>query len=204
VSSDRAPLNADAVLAFSADAIVAVDSDFRVVVWNPAAERMFGFTKAEAVGRNVYELTATSKGLESIEPVRTAAHAGQAHPDNLINVAANDRAKHFGVEIAQCLTGFTFEQLKRLLQLQDIALAARHDASDRGAVKEGRRQALEVAEQLGAQAIQYALPNSSNGDELEVIGPEVHQGDAEEDEPHDMQPPQVPTVDAPVDPMHDH
>jgi hypothetical protein len=31
-----------------------------------------------------------------------------------------------------------------------------------------------MIEQLGAQAIQYALPDSGNGDELEVIGPEVH------------------------------
>ncbi|WP_046469185.1 PAS domain S-box protein [Allosalinactinospora lopnorensis] len=50
MSSDRAPLNADAVLAFSADAIVAVDSDFRVVVWNPAAERMFGWAAEEVMG----------------------------------------------------------------------------------------------------------------------------------------------------------
>ena len=48
------------------------------------------------------------------------------------------------------------------------------------------------------------MPDSGNGDELEVIGPEVHQGDAEKDQPHDMQPPQVTAVDPPVDPMHDH
>ena len=38
------------------------------------------------------------------------------------------------------------QQLKRLLQLHDIALAARHDSSDRGAVKEGGRQGLEMIE----------------------------------------------------------
>ena len=56
------------------------------------------------------------------------------------------------------------QQLKRLLQLHDIALAARHDASDRGAVKEGRGQGLQMIEQLGAQAIQHTLPDSGNGD----------------------------------------
>ncbi|RNL83328.1 PAS domain-containing sensor histidine kinase [Halostreptopolyspora alba] len=50
MSSDRASLNADAVLAYSADAIVAVDSEFRAAVWNPAAERMFGWVAEEVLG----------------------------------------------------------------------------------------------------------------------------------------------------------
>ena len=96
------------------------------------------------------------------------------------------------------------QQLKGLLQLHDIALTARHDASDRGAVKERRGQGLQMIEQLRAQAIQNTLPDSGNGDELEVIGPEVDEGDAEKNQPHDMQPPQVATIDPPVDPIHDH
>lgn len=32
------------------------DSDFRAVEWNPAAERIFGYTRAEALGRSAYEL----------------------------------------------------------------------------------------------------------------------------------------------------
>ena len=70
---DRAPL-----------ACIVWGSDQIVRVWNPAAERMFGYRSAEAVGRNVYELTATDEGLAVIEPVRTAVHAGQSHPDHLI------------------------------------------------------------------------------------------------------------------------
>ncbi len=50
VAPDHAALSADAVLAFSADAIVAVDSRLRVILWNPAAERMFGWTAEELVG----------------------------------------------------------------------------------------------------------------------------------------------------------
>ncbi len=50
MSSDRSPLNADSVLACSADAIVAVDCEFRVAVWNPAAERMFGWTAEQVLG----------------------------------------------------------------------------------------------------------------------------------------------------------
>ncbi len=32
------------------DGIVAADADGRIIFWNPAAERIFGFTAAEAVG----------------------------------------------------------------------------------------------------------------------------------------------------------
>ncbi|GAA3963364.1 hypothetical protein GCM10023085_52520 [Actinomadura viridis] len=42
---------ARAVIECAADAIVAVDEAFRVTVWNPAAERMFGWRAEEVLGR---------------------------------------------------------------------------------------------------------------------------------------------------------
>ncbi|MFD0772596.1 PAS domain S-box protein [Streptomonospora algeriensis] len=51
MAPDHFAPSADAVLAYAADAIVAVDTDLRVVLWNPAAERMFGWTFAEVAGR---------------------------------------------------------------------------------------------------------------------------------------------------------
>ncbi|MFD0901214.1 PAS domain-containing protein [Actinomadura sediminis] len=42
---------ARAVIESAADAIVAVDGRHRVTVWNPAAERMFGWTAEEMIGR---------------------------------------------------------------------------------------------------------------------------------------------------------
>ncbi|HEX6769199.1 MAG TPA: PAS domain-containing protein [Candidatus Binatia bacterium] len=35
------------------DAIIAVDSDGKIVLWNPAAERIFGFTGADAMGQSL-------------------------------------------------------------------------------------------------------------------------------------------------------
>lgn len=37
-------------------AIIAWDNDFRVVDWNPAAERIFGYTKSEALGQHAIDL----------------------------------------------------------------------------------------------------------------------------------------------------
>ncbi len=50
VSSERAPLSAAAVLASSADAVVGLDSELRVFLWNPAAERLFGWRAREVLG----------------------------------------------------------------------------------------------------------------------------------------------------------
>jgi PAS domain S-box-containing protein len=38
------------------DAVVATDTEGRVIIWNPAAEKMFGYKKKEALGKNVDEL----------------------------------------------------------------------------------------------------------------------------------------------------
>jgi PAS domain S-box-containing protein len=64
-------------------------TDQLVREWNPAAERMFGYTAAEAIGRNVYELTATPEGLQSIERVREKFVAGEPFPD--VNIVKNKR-----------------------------------------------------------------------------------------------------------------
>jgi PAS domain S-box-containing protein len=43
----------DALLQSASDAIVATDHDGRITFWNPGAERIFGFTAAEAIGQSL-------------------------------------------------------------------------------------------------------------------------------------------------------
>ena len=57
--------------------------------WNPAAERMFGYTASEAIGRNVYELIATPEGLEVVQRVRQQFLAGGPYPE--MHVTKNRR-----------------------------------------------------------------------------------------------------------------
>lgn len=47
------------------DAIVATDTEGRVLIWNPAAERMFGYSKKEALGKNIDELIGGPEGKKA-------------------------------------------------------------------------------------------------------------------------------------------
>ena len=50
-------------------AVVEWDADFRVVDWNPAAENIFGYTKAEAVGRHAMELILSERTRSQVSQI---------------------------------------------------------------------------------------------------------------------------------------
>lgn len=49
----HADIDLHALVAAMGDAVVVCDAQGRVTVWNPAAERMFGYTEAEALGQSL-------------------------------------------------------------------------------------------------------------------------------------------------------
>jgi PAS domain S-box-containing protein len=50
---DREAVMKEAVLSTNSDAIIAADKEGRIFFWNPGAERMFGHTSADALGRSL-------------------------------------------------------------------------------------------------------------------------------------------------------
>jgi PAS domain S-box-containing protein len=64
----------ESLLEISPTAVVTVDLQDKVSSWNPAAERLFGYSKAEAIGRSIDELVADSDEVRA----EAVAHSDQA------------------------------------------------------------------------------------------------------------------------------
>jgi PAS domain S-box-containing protein len=111
-------------------------SDQIVREWNPAAEAMFGYTAAEALGQNVYELTSTPEGLAVIDEVRKQHLAGRREFNDGVFVenrrkdgsrlhcewhftvvqgptTADDRVIAFGIDVTSRVRG---EEERRVLE----------------------------------------------------------------------------------------
>jgi PAS domain S-box-containing protein len=47
------PLDLEALVSAAADAIIAARADGKIVLWNPAATRLFGYSAEEAIGQSL-------------------------------------------------------------------------------------------------------------------------------------------------------
>src|SRR5690606_29187486 len=65
-----------AVVTASHDAIVSSDEQHRITTWSPGAERVFGFTAHEAIGRKFSELIPADEPDVRRDEVLKAARAG--------------------------------------------------------------------------------------------------------------------------------
>ena len=67
------------LLEVSPTAIVTIDPDHKVTSWNPAAERLFGYSRVEAIGQDIDALVAASAAVhqEAVQLNRQAREAGQ-------------------------------------------------------------------------------------------------------------------------------
>jgi PAS domain S-box-containing protein len=77
------------IIANSPAAIILIDGDLRVTGWNPAAERLFGYSKAEAMGRNVDDLVAQDPQLHE----EAARYSLQIQSENRVHLIARRNRK---------------------------------------------------------------------------------------------------------------
>ena len=59
-------------------AVIATDLDGKVVSWNSFAEKLYGWSAAEAVGSNIMELTPTEAGLEQAVDIMSLLREGKS------------------------------------------------------------------------------------------------------------------------------
>jgi len=65
--AEEASLRLAAIVRWSEDAIVGKDLDGIITAWNPAAERLFGFTEREAIGRSIRMIVPADRQSEEDE-----------------------------------------------------------------------------------------------------------------------------------------
>jgi PAS domain S-box-containing protein len=119
---DREKQYYEALVTLSPTAIVTMDPDERVTSWNPAAERLFGWSEAEAVGRPIDELVlGTAEQFEEGESVtRRALEEGLAH---LTTRRTRKDGRRLDVEILMRPLGLVDGQQGFLLVYHDVTAA---------------------------------------------------------------------------------
>lgn len=85
------------------DAVIMLDRDSRVTFWNPAAEKIFGYSEPEIIGRNLHALLCSGQQLEAfqagLEEMQLSGAGALAGKTVELTALRNDGAEIF-VEIS--------------------------------------------------------------------------------------------------------
>lgn len=124
-----------ALLATANDAVITIDEHSLVVDWNNAAERMFGFARAEAIGRILTELIIPAGHRQHhLRGIEQYMRTGKGH---ILNRRVETRAmrrtgEEFDVEISvwpvQTAGGLTFSSFVRDISRRKAAAKALADS----------------------------------------------------------------------------
>ena len=73
------------------DAILVQDMTGRILAWNPGAERMYGWSEAEALAMNIRDLMPESEREQALASVRQQCEAGVLEPQRQQRIAKDGR-----------------------------------------------------------------------------------------------------------------
>ncbi len=147
-----------AVMESSADAIVVKTLDGRITNWNAAAEQMFGYTAAEAVGQPVQMLIPPEREAEEMGILGRIAQGHQVPPFRTVRIAKDGRRVEISAQVSPL-----------------------RDAAGRiiGGIKSARdlthQRQIEVALRQSEARLRFALESAAIGDwELELDSGVIH------------------------------
>jgi two-component system, sensor histidine kinase and response regulator len=105
--ASKAESHLAAIVQSADDAIITISPEMRVTSWNPAAERLFGFTREEAIGRRVVDLYVRTAERGRVEELIRQDFAALRHqPTNVRRVEdALQRKDGSLVEVSLVATG---------------------------------------------------------------------------------------------------
>ena len=87
------------------DAITVQDFEGRILAWNPGAERMYGWTEAEALKMNIRDLIPEARRKEALAQLRELSRAEAVEPYRMQRIAKDGRV----LEVALTATALVHE-----------------------------------------------------------------------------------------------
>jgi PAS domain S-box-containing protein len=100
-NAERNRARLSAIVEGTGDAIVSVDLDSKIESWNAGAERLFGYTAAEAIGRNSGTLIVPPDFMEQFRTARERIARGESvQPFDAVRVAKDGRRIDVSVSLA--------------------------------------------------------------------------------------------------------
>ena len=166
-------------------AYIVWDTDFRVEEWNPRAERIFGYSKAEAIGKHAYELIVPSDMQSVVDLVwgdllkgDTSSHStndnvrkdGSRLTCEWFNTPLRDSSGRIrgGASMAMDVTEreameIQLRNAQRLESLGVLASGVAHDFNSSLMVILGNTSLLRGAKGLPAKALEYIEPIEDAG-----------------------------------------
>ena len=82
------------------DAILVQDMAGRILAWNPGAERMYGWSEAQALAMNIRDLMPESEREQALEAVRQQCKAGILEPQRQQRIAKDGRTVQVSVIVS--------------------------------------------------------------------------------------------------------
>lgn len=121
-------------------AIILLGAEDRVSYWNPAAERIFGYSRQEALGRNLSDFILPAQSLAPFRDLCTLAGAAEPRPEpSPCELMAQDKnGQHLPIEIS--LSVFEIDHCRHIAMLMT-------DVSKRVAVEQEKHQLLDQLRQ---------------------------------------------------------
>jgi PAS domain S-box-containing protein len=98
--------NFAAVVEASPYALVSFDSNGKILLWNPAAERVFGYSRKEAVGSSIFDLIVREDRVDSAASIMRDTSALRVRPPDWKTVemeAKNKDGRTFPVDVSVSL-----------------------------------------------------------------------------------------------------
>jgi PAS domain S-box-containing protein len=136
--AEREKQYSEALIQHSPVAIVATDPAADVITWNPAAERLFGYTAVEASGRNLDELVANDPAIQPIktDDVVHSWHATAQAPFKAISQRTRRDGTLVDVEVWAVPVVIDGEEMRVLVLYHDLTEIKRAEE----ALQESHRQ----------------------------------------------------------------